>query len=115
MSLLNCCVLLIFVSLCAVLVSVESSAAREVTATVGHYSALNFNYRGRTTYVRCYYLKDGRFFRADGHRVLQRLGRIYFSKVAITDAGVYQIVVRGYRTYYKEAIKLIGKYNYLTI
>lgn len=106
MNIFNCFVLAL-ISLGAVLVSADH--INEVSATIGSSYGLNFDYRG-PTYVRYYFTKDGRGFSADRHRVFQRLGRIYFSKLSQLDAGVYRMVVRGY---YNQAIKLTGKYNHI--
>ena len=111
MNLFNCFVL-VLVSLGAVLVSADN--IREVSAVVGHSYGLNFDYRGPTYYIRYYFTKDGRSFRADGRRIFQKLGRIYFSKFTSWDAAVYRMVVtRGYKKIYEQAIKLTGKHNHI--
>ena len=108
-------VLLTVVGIGAVSVYGTNYVTREVTATVGESVTLDYDYKGTSSYVRYSFLKDGRYFRADGHRVFKRLGRIYFSKVTELDAGVYRMIVRGYRVYYNKAIVLKGKDNYHTI
>lgn len=99
---------LVLVSVGVVLVSADYG--NEISATVGQSVALNYDYKGPNN-VRCYFLKDGKIFRADRRRVFQRLGRIYFSKVIEADAGVYRMIIRDRRVYYNKAITLTGKYN----
>ena len=94
MNLFNCFVLALF-SLGAVLVSAHNYNIDEVYANIGQS-------------------KDARYFRADRRRVFQRLGRIYFSKITQSDAGVYRMVVKGTRIY-SQAIKLIGKHTSIAI
>lgn len=106
------CFVLVLVSLGAVLVNADYSS--KVSATVGKSLALNFDYKG-PTYARYYFLKNGRYFRADRRRVFERLGRIYFSKVLAWDAGVYRMIVRDVRSYnriyYNKAITLTGEHH----
>ena len=103
---MNLIVLLVLVGIGAV--SVTGTNTREVTATVGKSVSLEFDYNGPTSYVRYNFLKDKRYFRADRRRIFQRLGRIFFSKVTEADSGVYQMIVRGSRVYYNQAIVLKG-------
>jgi len=112
MNLFNCFVLALF-SLGAVLVSAHNYNIDEVYANIGQSYGLNFDYHGPKN-VRYYLTKDARYFRADRRRVFQRLGRIYFSKITQSDAGVYRMVVKGTRIY-SQAIKLIGKHTSIAI
>ena len=105
---MNLIVLLALVGIGAV--SVNGTNTRVVTATVGKSIRLDFDYDG-STYVRYSFFKDRKYFRADRRRIFQRLGRIYFSKVTESDSGVYQMIVRGNKVYYKKAIVLKGKNN----
>ena len=107
---MNLIVLLALVGIGVVVVN--GTNTREVTATVGESVSLDFDYNGRTSYIRYNFLKDRKYFKADRRRIFQRLGRIYFSKVTESDAGVYQMIVRGNRVYYNKAIILKGKNNY---
>lgn len=100
-------VVLVVVGLSAVLVG-ATYTNEEVSATVGKPVALNFNFYGKTN-IRYYFTKNGKFFRVDRRRVFQRLGRLYFSKVTEYDAGVYQMIVRGYRTQYSNKITLTSE------
>ena len=103
---MNFIVLLALVGIGAV--SVTGTNTREVTATVGESVSLDFDYNGPTN-VRFNFLKDRRYFKADRRRIFQRLGRIYISKVAESDSGAYQMIVRGNRVYYNKGIILKGK------
>jgi len=62
-----------------------------VTAVQGEPLILNFKYHGfRVGHV---YTKDGNIFKADRQRTFQRFGKIYFSKVLLSDSGTYRLVV----------------------
>ena len=80
-----------------------------VAAQSGNSCYLRFDYNGPTSHVRYQFTKDGRTLRADKGRLIYRLGRIYFAKVAESDAGTYRLVVRGRGVYYNKVIILKGK------
>lgn len=107
MNLFNCFVLAV-VSLGVALVGATYTS--KVSATVGQSIALKFDYNGPVN-ARYYFVKNGKYFRADRRRVFTRLGKIYFAKVTEYDAGVYRMVVRDYRTQYNRAVTLTGEYN----
>ena len=101
-------VLVIIVTISVYAVLVSSGYTSEVTAHVGESVTLNFDYRG-PTYNRYYFIKNGRYLRADRRRIFERWGRIYFSKVTEYDAGVYRMVVRSSRLQYTNPIKLTSE------
>ena len=74
-----------------------------VTAVKGEPVILNFKYRGFR--VDRVYTKDGNIFKADRQRTFQRFGKIYFSKVLLSDSGTYRLVVGEFN----EKITLNGK------
>jgi len=74
-----------------VFISNAQSSSDTVTAVQGEPLILNFKYRGfRVDHV---YTKDGNIFKADRQRTFQQFGKIYFSKVLLSDNGTYQLVV----------------------
>jgi len=62
-----------------------------VTVVQGQPLILNFNYLGlRVDHV---YTKDGNVFKPDILRTFRQFGKIYFTRVLLSDSGTYRLVV----------------------
>ena len=105
---MNLIVLLGLVGIGAVLAS-GTNIQKVVTATVGESVRLDYDYNGPRSYIRFHFFKDRQYFRADGRRTFKQLGKIYFSKVTLADAGTYQMIVKRRYVFYNKAIVLKGK------
>jgi len=73
---------------CAFISNAQSSS-RTQTVEIGDPLILNFKDDDRVDHV---YTKDGKVFKADNHRIFQRFGKIYFSRVLESDIGTYRLV-----------------------
>jgi len=86
------------------------------TAIAGQPFILHyFGFDGPRTSIEYLLTKDGVPLEKDNSRIFYYNGRVYFSEVSDSDAGVYQLLAYNNETKYNKTIKLCGKKSYHTV